>query len=719
MRKFILLQFIATFMVVACVQNTLAQKNPTWKADKLYSEYAYTSAIPEYEKVLSADPTNVEVMRKLAECYRLTNDHAKAATMYGKLSRLPDAKPIEMFYYAQSLMYNGDYERAKDTYTKYSIKAMFDERAKHALEALKKMDQFYSDSARARVNNLAINSPESDFSPIMLNDGVVFVSNRIGGAKNKKHVWTGKPFLSLYYSKGAGNKLEVPIPFAENLKSKFNDGPASFFNKGSEMFTTRNNSGVNNKEDKVVKLNIIRAELVDGEWKDAETLPFNSDDYNCAHPFATKDGSRLYFASDMPGGYGGMDLYYVEKTKLGTWGEPVNLGDKINTKGNELFPFVSESNAVYYASNGYIGLGGLDIYHSKFENGEWAEPKNMGYPINTSKDDFGLVLNDKETDGYLSSNRDGGAGEDDIYAVQIFKIITLEGTVTEKETGEPIANSTISIKGEDGLEIASVITDENGDYKTELEFNKEFVVSATKPLYSTESAKVSTINPPATTVRKDFVLEKLTFAVEGVVSAKETGDPLEGSLVELTTTNGEVVATETVGADGYYYFTLEPDQSYRIKASHEGYFAKSQLVSTRDVEPGVQRVNLVLEKLIVNKPIRLDNIYYDLDKWDIRPDAARELDKLVAVMNDNPNIVIELSAHTDSRGSDSYNLSLSDKRAKSAAKYIVEKGGIDKSRITGKGYGESLLLNRCRNGVKCSEAEHQENRRTEFKVVKK
>ena len=187
-----------------------------------------------------------------------------------------------------------------------------------------------------------------------------------------------------------------------------------------------------------------------------------------------------------------------------------------------------------------------------------------------------------------------------------------------------MANSTISVKGEDGLEIASVITDENGDYKTELEFNKEFVVAASKPMYSTESAKVSTVNPPSTTMRKDFVLEKLTFAVEGVVSAKETGNPLEGSLVELTTTNGEEIATKTVGGDGYYYFTLEPEQSYRIKASHEGYFAKSQLVSTRGVEPGVQRVNLVLEKLIVNKPIRLDNIYYDLNKWNIRPDAAKE-----------------------------------------------------------------------------------------------
>jgi len=718
MRNRVLFSLLASLFFLTSTSDVQGQKNPSWKADKYYSEYAYTKAIPEYESILSADPTNVEVMRKLAECYRLTNDHAKAATMYGKLSRLPKAKPIEMYYYAQSLMYNGNYELAKDVYTKYSIKAMFDERAKFALQALSKMDQFFADSARARVLKLSINSPESDFSPVITKDGFVFVSNRIGGAKDKKHMWTGKPFLALYATKGKADKLEAPIVFADNIKSKFNDGPASFFNGGSEMYTTRNSKGFNNREDKVVKLNIVRAKLIEGKWQDVEDLAINSEQYNCAHPFATEDGKRLYFASDMPGGYGGMDIYYIEKDKVGAWGDPINLGSNVNTKGNELFPFVAKSNTVYYSSNGHTGLGGLDVYHSKFENEVWTDPKNMGFPINTSKDDFGLVLNEAETDGYIASNRDGGMGDDDIYAVQIFKIIILEGVVTDKETKEPIPNANLAIKDNEGKEISSVITDDKGYYTTELEFNKNFNVEASKPLYSKDAAQVTTINPPSTKITQDFILEKLTFAVEGVVSARETGKPLEGSLVVLSNTDGDEIGTTTVGADGYYYFKLEPQNTYRVKASHEGYFAKSQLVSTRGVEPGIQRVNLVLEKLIINKPIRLDNIYYDVNKWNIRPDAAKELDKLVAIMNDNPKIIIELSAHTDARGSDKYNMTLSDKRAKSAAKYIVQKGGIEKARITGQGYGESLLLNRCRNGVKCSEAEHQENRRTEFKVLK-
>ena len=222
----------------------------------------------------------------------------------------------------------------------------------------------------------------------------------------------------------------------------------------------------------------------------------------------------------------------------------------------------------------------------------------MGFPINTSQDDFGLVLNKQGTDGYIASNRPGGSGDDDIYAVQIFKVIILEGTVTDKKTNEPISGATITVKDKEGKEIGTTTSDENGDYRTELEFGKEFIVEATKENYSKDTAPVSTINPPATTLRQDFVLEKLTYAVEGVISAKETGAPLPESTVELMSSDGKILASTVVGADGYYYFPLEPDNAYRIKASHDGYFAKSQMVSTRDVEPGVQRVNLVLEKLI-------------------------------------------------------------------------------------------------------------------------
>ena len=258
----------------------------------------------------------------------------------------------------------------------------------------------------------------------------------------------------------------------------------------------------------------------------------------------------------------------------------------------------------------------------------------------------------------------------------------------------------------------------DGGYEYELDINKHYTLYATKTSYSKEIKNVSTVDPPSARMVVDFVLDRLQLGVEGVVFDKETNEKLQNSIVLLLDTKDKVLATVTTAADGHFFFELEPNKQYRLKASHEGYFSKSEIVSTKGKQEGIIRQDMPLEKLIINKPIRVENIYYDLAKWNIRPDAAKELDKLVQVLKDNPTIVIELSSHTDSRASDQYNMTLSDKRAKSAANYIITKGGISKNRITGKGYGESMLINHCTNGTKCSEKDHQDNRRTEFKVIR-
>jgi len=342
----------------------------------------------------------------------------------------------------------------------------------------------------------------------------------------------------------------------------------------------------------------------------------------------------------------------------------------------------------------------------------------MGYPMNTHRDDFGLVLDSAGEKGYLSSNRRGGSGDDDIYYVEIFKDIIVSGTVSDKKTGGPIEMAEVVLKDREGKEIERAVTKADGIYEFKLDFNKDYTITAQKLGYSTESKPVSTFNLTTNKLVVNFQLMKVSIGVEGIVSDKETGAPLLGALVALLNADGKEIGTVTTKADGYYYFELDPEKNYKVKGTHEGYFAKSETVSTKGKKDGIIKKDLPLEKLILNKPIRLDNIYYDLAKWNIRSDAAKELDKLVLVLKDNPSIVIELSSHTDCRASDQYNMDLSDKRAKSAAKYIVEKGGIKKERITGKGYGETTLINRCGNGVKCSENEHQENRRTEFKVLK-
>ncbi len=687
------------------------------KADKLYKSFAYHEAIEEYIKVLAKEPDNATALRNIADCYRLTNNSEKSEFYYSKVVKLADAKPIDKYYYAQALMYNAKYEEAKKFFSEYAAVASTDERAKNSLSAIGKIDEFFRDSAKSIVSKIMVNSDKADFSPVFYHEGIVFVSSRESQAKDRTHTWTGNPFLTLYYANGKEANLRSPELFSKELQSKFNDGPVCFNKEGNEMYLTRNSSSMSNRSDRVVKLKIVHSKFEDGKWSEPTDLPFISQQYNTAHAWLSKDGKRLYFSSDMPGGFGGMDIFYVDKQEDG-WSAPMNLGNKINTKGNELFPFVNDDNTLYFSSDGQVGLGGLDNYESIYKDGKWQDPRNMGYPVNTNKDDFALILDKEGSKGYLSSNRTGGKGDDDVYFLELLKKIVVTGTVTDKKTGKPIEGADVILKDREGKEIGRTLAKIDGTYEFELEYNKEYTLLAQKSGYSKETKPVSTVNTKASKIVVDFQLQKLMFGVEGIVSDKETGAPLDKSTVVLLNNENKELGTVTTGPDGYYFFTLEQDKNYRVKASKEGYFSKSEVVSTVGKKEGIIKQDMPLEKIVLNKPIRLDNIYYDLAKWNIRPDAAKELDKLVQILKDNPTIVIELSSHTDCRASDAYNWDLSDKRAKSAAKYIVEVGKIDKERITGKGYGESMLINRCANGVKCSEAEHQENRRTEFKVLK-
>ena len=708
---------VLSLVLMLMIPVAYGQDNsPIVKAEKLHKAFAYAEAIDQYQKALLKQPDNAKALRGIADCYRMTNNTEMSELYYSKVVKLADVTAADKLHYAQALMYNAKYEEAKKYYTEYSYVASNDERAQNSLAAITRLDSFFADSARIRVHKIGMNSDKADFSPVPYKDGVVFVSSRETGAKDKTHSWTGNPYLALYYAGGSGANLRSAEVFAREMESKFNDGPVCFNKDGNEMFLTRNNNTVANRADKVAKLKIVHSKLTDGKWSSPEDLSFVNAKYNTAHAWLTNDGKRLYFSSDMPGGFGGMDIYYSEKTKEG-WGSPVNVGNKINTKGNEIFPFVNEDNTLLFSSDGLAGMGGLDVFECLFADDNWSEPRNMGFPINTNKDDFGAVLNADGTKGYFSSNRTGGKGDDDVYHVEIFKKIFVYGIVTEKRTGKIIGGAEVVLKDKSSKVLGTTNADADGNYEMELEFSKDYELTAQHTGYSTETKETTTKNFTTDRIELNFQLDRQPFGIEGVVSDKETKEPLDGSIVVLMNTAGKELARVTTKADGYYFFELEAEKNYKVKGSHQGYFARSEQVTTKGKKPGVIRQDLPLEKLILNKAIRLDNIYYDLAKWNIRPDAAKELDKLVQVLKDNPTIIIELSSHTDSRASDKYNMDLSDKRAKSAAKYIVEKGGIDKSRITGKGYGESMLINQCGNGVNCTEAEHQENRRTEFKVT--
>ena len=694
----------------------------SYQAHNLYNKMAYMQAIDKYKLVVGKDSTNAELLSRLADCYRLTNQSEEAEHWYSKVVELPNAQPIHKLYYGQALMRNGKYEQAEAWMNTYNTQQQTDNRGRKFMESIQGMDNFFANKDSYTIKNLSINSKEDDFSPTMYEDGIIFASSRVNeNLVSYNHAWNDQPFTKIYYSKGENENLSRPELFVKSVQTKYHDGAVTFTNDGTEMYFTRNNivkGKVYKSKQDIVRLKIFAAKKTDLGWGNPIEFAYNSHEYHCAHPTISADGTKLYFSSDMPNGEGGMDLYVSEKTENG-WGLPINLGSTINTKGNEIFPYMDKKNTLYFASNGHQGLGGLDNYFANNNNGIWSEPINVGSPVNTKYDDFGIIFNNDNTGGYFSSDRPGGAGQDDIYSFERLHVpINLEVLVYDKETNEPLDKVLVQII-ENVSNTEGLTTGLDGKVSKEVELNNNFEFKASKEGYQNASAQLA-----ANAYDKDNVpfikipLEKVpSLSVNGIVSTLTDKQPVDGSIVVLTIIDhtNNVTKEYKTGPDGKYYFDLLPNLNYTVTASKDKCSSSEEKISTIGVN-GSKAFIVNLGMFCVGDIIKIENIYYDLDKYYIRPDAAIELDKLVVTMNEHPKLKIELRSHTDSRGSDTYNEKLSDNRAKSAVAYLVSKG-ISKDRMVAKGYGEKVLTNRCSNGIKCSKEEHQANRRTEFKIL--
>ena len=615
-----------SLLLSGCASYHLRQGN------RLYKDLAYSMAIEEYQKGLSKKE-NAAARIKLAESYRKMNNLPKAEEEYAKIVLTPEAEPIHKLRYGQLLMRSGKYVMARSYFDLYLQANPSDQSVARLRSSCDSITAWQKDSAKYTIQSSTLNTGQSNFSPVWYKDGIAFVSDR--NSKAKTYEWTGTPFLEMYYSKGNLDKgFSSPTPLA-GVNGIYHDGPATFNSKGDTIYFTRNNymkKKVQKSSEDVVDLKIYSAVKKDTLWTSLTEFEYNSKEYNTGHPALNGDGSKMYFVSDMPGGQGGTDIYVVERMNY-TWSKPVNLGPTINTPYNEMFPMIWRDSVLYFSSEGHYNMGGLDVFSSTKNQSTWSEPRNMGYPLNTSFDDFGIAMTDSGTAGILSSNRNAkNTMQDNLYT---------------------------------------------------------------------------------------FTINDIRFTLEGLAIDKTSQEPVEGVSVELTNTLTGIKETIITGPDGKFFFKLNPESSYTVVGTKDGYFTNTEPVSTVGKirsESMFVKLKLELEKIIVNKPIVLKNIYYDLDKWDIRPDAAIELDTLVQIMNENPTISIELGSHTDSRADDKYNDILSQKRAEAVVAYVVSKG-IVQTRMTAKGYGETQLVNKCSNGVNCSEEDHQANRRTEFKVV--
>ncbi|GAB3015768.1 OmpA family protein [Spirosoma pulveris] len=733
-----------------------AQSTRLRAANKQFDNLSYVSAVRAYEEFLRTDKKKDaadtrDALIKLGYSYRKLQDTRNAERVYGELVKTYTDLDSEIYlYFAQALAANGKYRDSQKMYSQYGEKQAQDLRGRRFTVSYMDMSRFYQDSSSYRIQNLPINSRQADFSPMYYKGGLVFVSSRDeSGAIKRVFNWNQTPFLDIYFHPdtnqlrlpGAGlvnsavvgsgteareesgeaanenialSKAEI---FSRTLNTKYHEGPMTFTKDQNVIVFTRNNAskGKSGKSSEgVKKLKLYSAINKNGKWVDIQELPFNNSEYSVGHPAFAPDDSKLYFVSDMPGGFGGTDIYVVEYTD-GQWGSPVNMGKEINTEGNEMFPFAAESGNLYFSSDGHEGLGGLDVFVAELKDGiAYKGVQNAGAPINSEKDDFGFITDKNGTSGYFSSNRKKGISDDDIYSFRR-SCKQLNILVYDAKTNTPLESADVRIL-RNGVNQELRVTNKAGRTDLCVDSNAEYEFRAIKEGFAINSVRFSTLTQsPKPVLNVSIYLERSeNTVVKGVIKTEVNQQPATGVKVTLRNEKDKSEQTVTTGPDGGYEFDVKPNAPYTITAQKDRYATKKAQYNKTKRKAQVITDSLGLYG--VGDVFQLKNIYYDLNKFFIRADAAHELDHVLAILKEYPQMKIELRSHTDSRATDTYNIRLSENRARAAMDYLVSRG-VQANRLVARGYGESEIINGCVDGVNCSEGEHQQNRRTEFKII--
>lgn len=809
------------------------------KADEKYDDLGYKTSVDMYQHLSKKEKKDIRVLRRMANSYRLNDEPENAAYWYSKFVNNTD-EAEDLLNYAKVLQSVGACEDAVRWYKKYADRGKKRQKEYRDFIASCQEEKVFNKNEHVEITNVKkLNTTHLDFSPIPYRDGVVFTSTRgISRMNNRKDVWTKDNFSDLFYAKkNDDGTLQDPIPLFGAINGSYHDGTATFNRPGNMMFFTRNNNDGKSKKG-LIDLKIYMATKdADGYWANMEELEFNSDEFTTCHPTLSPDGRRLYFASNRPGGYGGLDIYVVTSAD-GGWTTPQNLGPTVNSSDNEIFPFMGEDETLYYSSKGHKGLGGLDIYMAQKvdseDEGSWSIRENMGEKFNTKKDDFGFWISEDKSHGYLSSSRYDGMGKDDIYEwksddemlamggmahqmcvyedgnsrrIDKAQVTITETTMTQEEGGlangnlmlalKPLHDDTAISEGASQEYVLSVIgnknkekdvtssfyTDEEGTLTHRIKPNKLYKIKAKKKGFEDVETVVTYDELMSETGYCVPMKAKSCMALNGIVLNKKYMNAMPGATVRVENKCTGEEERFVVGADGKFDFCIECGCEYRFLGMKSGFDSDTEFLFPKreDCDPAAElelKLELGVRKIIttpappvavapppppvvqyvpkvtyvprtIYEPvttyvpahemtpgmlnnhflgdpnatytegmvISLKDIYYNFDKFDIRLDASKDLNRLLQLLRTYPSMSISLESHTDSRGSIAYNKTLSANRAKSARAFLVSKG-IDPGRLTSQGFGESRLKNRCADGVQCSEAEHQQNRRTEVRVTR-
>ncbi|WP_179006685.1 OmpA family protein [Winogradskyella forsetii] len=613
-------------------------------ADKFFENYGYVKAIELYEKVVEKGKADAHVLTRLGDAYYNNSNSEKAVYWYKQaLEEYKDIEAEYIYKYIQSLRSIGNYKEADVWFKKLIEAQQGDSRLTgydpDEVDIYDKLTSKNEDLV-VKIENLSFNSENSDFGSFLKDSTLYFASAR--GDDGKVYSWNKEPFLDIFKINVTENKEDGTRSYgaptqinSEDVNTEYHEASVAITKDGKTMFFTRDNMNKRNRlnydKEGTTYLKIYKATLVGNAWTNVIDLPFNDDVFSTGHPVLSPDNKTLFFVSDREGGIGQTDIYSVAINEDGTYGTPENLGEKINTEGREMFPYVAKDSTFYFSSDGHLNLGLLDIFKSNILKEEpTEEPENIGAPFNSGYDDFAYFVNSDTRQGYFSSNRPNGKGGDDIYSFNVIECNQqITGIAREHRTEIILSDVTVQLIDETGKILAEVVTTADGSYTFEIECNTTYTILGTKPDYQEDQHTITTSN-------------------------------------------------------------------------------ENKKVNT---------VDLTLKPLILDSQIIINPIFFDFDKSEIRTDAQYELENIVDVLRKHPEMIIKIESHTDSRGRDKYNLKLSDRRAKSTAEYIISRG-IEAHRIeSARGFGETRLLNECANGVKCSEEEHQLNRRSYFYIV--
>lgn len=741
-----------------CCCNLQAQNTKLRKAADLMMALQYNKAINIYTRIQQRNPDMVEPAIGLAKAYRKLGDLAQAEQWYAYALQLENVDASAYYAYGQLLLQKGDCYNAQSVFRAFLQRKPYDERRHQLNNVCSYREMLLSKGEQGTsLYHPGFNDVGSELGAAFWQDGIVFGASRLD---KKRQTF----FYDLYYAPvenptsvlADGPSFGEALPFSTSINGDLNEAIVTFSPNGQELYFTRNQPEAYSEKNPLHLLEIMVASKGGGDsWSSPKSLTINNPSYSNAHPALSPDGQRLFFTSDRPGGFGGKDIYFCER--LGqNWSMPINLGPRINTEGDELFPFYHEDGELYFASDGHLGLGGQDIFRSEdLGGGIWGQATNLGAPVNSTADDFGLILKSNGSQGYFTSNREGGVGNDDIYAFTPRQVWT-EIHFNDVQ-GHPVKEVVeFQLKNEGD----SKFTNSDGVWGQWLAFDECIYATLLEAGYLPETKEICGANSALTdTLRINWTLmpkQRLAHRVLGegdkmltvYVYNEMSGRPVKDAQIAIQSDRPYRINKLHTRYDGSFKYPIEEGECLRVTIAKDGFFTLpianpfcSDYVSpgerfevylapyrlededvftassTTDLQARgdfVHSTNLYKDE---GKSIPyLLNVYYDLGRASVRPEAFSELHRLFELMRNNPELTIEIGSHTDAQGSDSFNMRLSQRRANAICRWLVKRG-VAKNRIIAKGYGESRLVNGCDDSSNCTDKDHQANRRTEFRVV--